>query len=40
MMVVDEDVKKIFRNAINKFYYSSAKHSLRLTYELMRKEYF
>jgi len=37
---VDEDVKRIFRNAINKFYYSSAKHSLRLTYELMRKEYF
>lgn len=37
---VDENIKRIFHNAINKFYYSSAKHSLRLTYELMRKEYF
>lgn len=37
---VDEDIKRIFHNAINKFYYSSAKHSLRLTYEMMRKEYF
>jgi hypothetical protein len=37
---VDDDLKRIFRNAINRFYYSSAKHSLRLTYELMRKEYF
>lgn len=37
---VTEDVKKIFRVAINKFYYTTAKNSLVLTYELMRKEYF
>ncbi len=37
---VTEDIKKIFRIAINKFYYTTAKHSLALTYELMRKEYF
>lgn len=37
---VDENIKKIFRDAINKFYYSSAKHSLVMTYELMRKEFF
>lgn len=37
---IDEEIKRIFRIAINKFYYSSAKYSLTLTYELMRKEYF
>jgi hypothetical protein len=37
---IDEEIKRIFQIAINKFYYSSAKYSLALTYELMRKEYF
>lgn len=37
---VTEDIKKIFRIAINKYYYTTAKNSLVLTYELMRKEYF
>jgi len=32
---VDEEIKRIFRIAINRFYYSSAKHSLTMTYELM-----
>lgn len=37
---VTENIKKIFRTAINRFYYTTAKNSLVLTYELMRKEYF
>lgn len=37
---VTEDIKRIFRIAINKYYYTTAKNSLNLTYELMRKEYF
>lgn len=37
---ITEDIKKIFRIAINKYYYTTAKNSLVLTYELMRKEYF
>lgn len=37
---VDEEIKKIFKIAINKFYYTSAKNSLTTTYELMRKEFF
>lgn len=37
---VTEDIKKIFRIAVNKYYYTTAKNSLQLTYELMRKEYF
>lgn len=37
---VNEDIKRVFTVAINKFYYSSAKRSLTLCYELMRKEYF
>lgn len=37
---VTEDIKRIFRIAVNRFYYTSAKNSLVLTYELMRKEYF
>ncbi len=37
---VTEDIKKIFRIAVNKYYYTTAKNSLTLTYELMRKEYF
>lgn len=37
---VDEDIKKIFKIAINKYYYKPAKKSLKLAYELMLKEYF
>ena len=37
---VDEDTKKIFRIAVNKYYYTSAKKTLSLTYELMLKEFF
>jgi hypothetical protein len=37
---IDENIKKTFRSAINKHYYSSAEKSLTLTYELMLKEYF
>lgn len=37
---IDENIKKIFRSAINKYYHSSAEKSLTLTYELMLKEYF
>ena len=37
---VTEEIKKVFRIATNKFYYTTAKNSLVLTYELMRKEYF
>lgn len=37
---VTEDIKRIFRIAANKYYYTTAKNSLTLTYELMRKEYF
>lgn len=37
---VSEDIKKIFRIAVNRFYYTTAKNSLVLTYELMLKEYF
>ena len=37
---VTEDIKRIFRIAVNKYYYTTAKNSLTLTYELMRKEYF
>ncbi len=37
---VTENIKRIFRIAINRFYYTTAKNSLVLYYELMRKEYF
>ena len=37
---VTEDIKRIFRISVNKYYYTTAKNSLMLTYELMRKEYF
>jgi len=37
---VTEEIKRIFRIAVNKYYYTTAKNSLTLTYELMRKEYF
>lgn len=37
---VDEEVKKIFKVAINKFYYTTAKNSLKAAYQLMLKEFF
>lgn len=37
---ITEEIKKIFTISINHFYYTTAKNSLVLTYELMRKEYF
>ncbi|MBZ9536524.1 transposase [Cytobacillus oceanisediminis] len=37
---IDENIKRIFRSAINKHYLSSAEKSLALTYELMLKEHF
>jgi len=37
---VNEDTKRIFRIAINKFYYSNVKNSLKTAYELMRKEFY
>lgn len=37
---VDDKVRSIFKTAVNRFYYTSAKNTLVLTYELMRKEYF
>ncbi len=37
---ITEDIKRIFRITVNKYYYTTAKNSLTLTYELMRKEYF
>lgn len=37
---VDEDIKKIFRIAINRYYYKSSKKTLTLTYEHMIKDFF
>ena len=37
---INEDIKKIFRVSINKFYHTSAKNSLTVAYELMCKEFF
>ena len=37
---VDEDVKKIFRVAVSKFYRNPKENSLTTAYELMLKEYF
>lgn len=37
---VTEDIRQIFRVAIKKYYYTSAQYSIRLTYELMLKEFF
>ncbi len=37
---IDEETKRIFRVAINKYYYTSAKKTLTLTYEMMLKEFF
>jgi len=37
---VDEEIKKIFKMAVNKYYYNSSQKTLTLTYELMLKEFF
>lgn len=37
---VDEEIKKIFKIAINRYYYKSSKKTLTLTYEYMIKDYF
>lgn len=37
---VTEETKRIFRIALNKFYYTNVKNSLKTTYELMRKEFY
>ncbi|MEG0774394.1 Mu transposase C-terminal domain-containing protein [Clostridium sp.] len=37
---IDEDIKKIFKTSINKFYYNQKKNSLVTAYHLMLKEYF
>lgn len=37
---VEDDAIRIFQTVINKYYYSGAKRSLTMTYELMRKEYY
>lgn len=37
---VDEDIKRIFKIALEKYYYNKRKNSLITTYELMIKEYF
>ena len=37
---VDEEVKKIFRIAINRYYYNSSKKTLTLAYEYMIKDFF
>lgn len=37
---IDEETKRIFRIAINKYYYNASKKSLKLTYELMLRDYF
>ena len=37
---VDENIKKIFKKAVNKFYYNYAQNTLKTTYNLMINEYF
>lgn len=37
---VDEETKRIFRVALNKFYYTAKKNPLTTTYELMVKEFY
>lgn len=37
---IDEATKRIFRIALNKYYYNASKKSLKLTYELMLRDYF
>lgn len=37
---IDEEIRKIFKTSINKYYYTSSQKTLTLTYELMLKEFF
>ncbi|UZQ52430.1 Mu transposase C-terminal domain-containing protein [Clostridium kluyveri] len=37
---IDEEIKKVFKTAINKYYYTTSQKTLTLTYELMLKEFF
>lgn len=37
---IDDKVKKIFKIALNKYYYNSSKKSLKIAYECMIKDYF
>ena len=37
---VDERIKRIFKKALNSYYYNERKNSLRIAYELAIKEYF
>lgn len=37
---VDEETKRIFRVALNKFYYTKSGNSLNIAYQLMRKEFY
>ena len=37
---VDENIKKIFKSAINKFYHSNTQNTLKVAYNLMLNEYF
>lgn len=37
---IDEEIKRIFRVAINRYYYNSSKKTLSLTYEHMIKDFF
>ena len=37
---VDEETKRMFRVALNKFYYTKAGNSLNTAYQLMRKEFY
>lgn len=37
---VDENIKRIFKKALNSYYYNERKNSLKTTYELMIKEHF
>lgn len=37
---VDENMKQIFRMSVNKYYNNTSKPSLKVTYEMMLKEYF
>ncbi|MGO4273048.1 hypothetical protein AB4Z22_24960, partial [Paenibacillus sp. TAF58] len=37
---VDENMKKIFKVALNRYFYSERKNSLKITYELMLRDFF
>lgn len=37
---VDENIKKIFKSSINKFYHSNSQNTLKVAYNLMLNEYF